>query len=115
MASTSIATAATAASDFPGAFPEFEPPSPLIFPVFEFFEDVVDVGVVPLLTSAVEDVRGFEGFESRDLLLPSDLTLAAALDEGVVDSCNVDLIFSFEMQFGQFSISGTCTVVKLTD
>jgi len=38
------------------------------------------------LTSAVEDVRGFEGFESRDLLLPSDLTLAAALDEGVVDS-----------------------------
>jgi len=88
MASTSIATAAAAASDFSGAFPEFEPPSPLIFPVFELSledDDVAVVGAEAVVTFLTNAVEGFEGFESRDLLLPSDLTLAA-LDDGVVDS-----------------------------
>ena len=100
MASTSI----FGVSDFSGAFPD----PLLLFPVFELSldddEDVAVVVVVDAVTVLVEDVKGLA---SRDLLLPSDLTLA------VVESCKVDLIFSFERQFRQFTISGT--VVKLTD
>ena len=102
MASTSI----FGVSDFSGAFPD----PLLLFPVFELsLDDVAVVVVVDAVTVLVEDVKGLA---SRDLLLPSDLTLAA-LDGAVVESCEVDLIFSFEWQFRQFTISGT--VVKLTD
>lgn len=104
MASTSI----FGVSDFSGAFPD----PLLLFPVFELSlddDDVAVVAVVDAVTVLVEDVKGLA---SRDLLLPSDLTLAA-LDGAVVESCKVDLIFSFEWQFRQFTISGT--VVKLTD
>ena len=101
MASTSI----FGVSDFSGAFPD----PLLLFPVFELSLDDDDVAVVDAVTVLVEDVKGLA---SRDLLLPSDLTLAA-LDGAVVESCEVDLIFSFEWQFRQFTISGT--VVKLTD
>ena len=105
MASTSI----FGVSDFSGAFPD----PLLLFPVFELSlddDDVAVVAVVDAVTVLVEDVKGL--LASRDLLLPSDLTLAA-LDGAVVESCEVDLIFSFEWQFRQFTISGT--VVKLTD
>ena len=102
MASTSI----FGVSDFSGAFPD----PLLLFPVFELSLDDDDVAVVvDAVTVLVEDVKGLA---SRDLLLPSDLTLAA-VDGAVVESCEVDLIFSFEWQFRQFTISGT--VVKLTD
>ena len=87
MASTSIAAAA-ASSDFSsGAFPEFwlslSPSPPLPFPAFRLSPGGAVVAGSDDFTTEVDDVSGLA---SKDLLLPSDLTLAA---EGVAvaESC----------------------------
>ena len=106
MASTSIAAAA---SDFSGAFPELGPPSPLLFPVFEL---PLSPDAAVVVAPGTDVVTVVALIASRDLLLPSDLTLAAPPAEGVVvaDSCKVDsnsnLNFSFEFrETGSFESS----------
>ena len=86
MASTSIAAAA-ASSDFSsGAFPEFwlspSPSPPLPFPAFRLSPGGAVVAGSDDFTTEVD----VSGLASKDLLLPSDLTLAA---EGVAvpESC----------------------------
>ena len=107
MASTSIA----AASDFSGAFPELGPPSPLLFPVFELPLSPDAAAVAP----GTDVVTVVALIASRDLLLPSDLTLAAPPAEGVVvaDSCKVDLNLNFSFEFretGSFESSTVCAL-----